>query len=146
MHWWGVALLGLALQGIPLASGVSRPVGTIVLMGSYALLGSFAWVNRRLPAVWLVMIGLASNLVVIGVNGGMPVSAEALETAGARAEGLVGTGTLEAPPDGPERHPDATRRRDRDPAADQRRDLDRRRAALRGDRDPGGRRHARTVG
>jgi hypothetical protein len=94
VHWWGVALLGLALQGIPLASGVSRPVGSIVLIGSYALLGSFAWVNRRLPAVWLVMVGLASNLLVIGLNGGMPVSAEALETAGARAEGLVGTGTL----------------------------------------------------
>jgi hypothetical protein len=94
VHWWAVALLGLALQGIPLASGVSRPVGSIVLMSSYALLGSFAWVNRRLPAVWLVMLGLASNLAVIGVNGGMPVSAEALETAGASAEGLVGTGTL----------------------------------------------------
>lgn len=94
VHWWGVALLGLALQGISLASGVSGPVGSIVLLGSYALLGSFAWVNRRLPAVWLVMVGLASNLVVIGVNGGMPVSAGALETAGARAEGLVGTGTL----------------------------------------------------
>ena len=94
VHWWGVALAGLALQGIPLASGVSRPVGTVVLIGSYALLGAFAWVNRRLPAVWLVMAGLALNLLVIGVNGGMPVSAAALETAGASAEGLVGTGTL----------------------------------------------------
>ena len=94
LHWWGVALTGLALQGIPLASGVSRPLGSAVLIGSYALLGAFAWVNRRLPAVWLVMVGLALNVLVIGANGGMPVSASALETAGARAEGLAGTGTL----------------------------------------------------
>jgi hypothetical protein len=55
-------------------------------------------------------------------------------------------GHPQTPSDDPERRPDATRRRDRDPPADQRRDLDRRRAALRRDRDPGGRRHARTVG
>jgi hypothetical protein len=94
VHWWAVALAGLALQGIPLASGASRPVGSIVLAGSYGLLGAFAWVNRRLPAVWLVMVGLALNILVIAVNGGMPVSAGALETAGARADGLAGAGTL----------------------------------------------------
>jgi Family of unknown function (DUF5317) len=94
VHWWGVALAGLILQGIPLTSGVSRPVGTVALLGSYVLLGSFAWVNRRLPAVWLVMVGLALNFVVIGVNNGMPVSARALEVAGASAEGLAGEGTL----------------------------------------------------
>jgi hypothetical protein len=94
VHWWGVALAGLALQGVPLTSGISRPVGTVTLLGSYVLLGSFAWVNRRLPAVWLVMVGLALNLLVIGVNNGMPVSAGALEVSGASAEGLAGEGTL----------------------------------------------------
>ena len=94
VHWWGVALAGLALQGIPLTSGVSPPVGTAALLGSYVLLGSFAWVNRRLPAVWLVMVGLALNFVVIGVNDGMPVSAGALEVSGASAEGLATEGTL----------------------------------------------------
>jgi hypothetical protein len=94
VHWWAVALAGLALQGIPLASGLSRPVGSIVLVGSYGLLGAFAWVNRRLPAVWLVMAGLALNILVIAVNGGMPVSAAALDAAGARADGLAGAGTL----------------------------------------------------
>lgn len=94
VHWWGVALVGLALQGIPLASGISRSVGSAVLLGSYGLLGAFAWVNRRLPAVWLVMVGLALNILVIAVNSGMPVSAGALDVAGARAEGLAGAGTL----------------------------------------------------
>jgi hypothetical protein len=27
VHWWAVAVAGLALQGIPLASGFGRPVG-----------------------------------------------------------------------------------------------------------------------
>lgn len=94
VHWWGVALVGLALQGIPFTSGVSQPIGTAALLGSYVLLGSFAFVNRRLPAVWLVMVGLALNFVVIGVNDGMPVSAGALEVSGVSARGLAGEGTL----------------------------------------------------
>jgi hypothetical protein len=94
VHWWGVALAGLALQGIPFTTGVSQPIGTTALLGSYVLLGSFAFVNRRLPAVWLVMVGLALNFVVIGVNDGMPVSAGALDVSGASAERLAGEGTL----------------------------------------------------
>ena len=39
------------------------------------------------------MAGLVLNILVIGVNGGMPVSTSALETAGAGAEGLIGAGT-----------------------------------------------------
>jgi hypothetical protein len=39
------------------------------------------------------MAGLVLNILVIAVNGGMPVSANALETAGARAEDLLGAGT-----------------------------------------------------
>jgi len=93
VHWWGVALAGLALQGIPFAASVDRRAGSAMLLSSYGLLIGFAWVNRRLPALWLVMAGLVLNLLVIGVNEGMPVSASALETAGARAEGLLGTGT-----------------------------------------------------
>jgi hypothetical protein len=90
LHWWGVAVLGLALQGIPLTGGISRPLGSAVIVASYGLLVAFAFVNRRLPALWLVMAGLILNLVVIGANGGMPVSAGALEAAGSGAEGLIG--------------------------------------------------------
>lgn len=93
VHWWGIALAGLALQAIPLPSGVGRPVGSAVLVGSYGLLVAFAWVNRRLPALWLVMAGLLLNILVIAVNGGMPVSPEALETAGASAKDLLGAAT-----------------------------------------------------
>jgi hypothetical protein len=92
VRWWGVALAGLAVQGVSLASAIGRPAGSAVLVGSYGLLVVFAWVNRRLPALWLAMVGLVLNILVIGANGGMPVSASALETAGARAEGLIGSG------------------------------------------------------
>jgi Family of unknown function (DUF5317) len=94
LHWWGVALAGLVLQGIPSAGGVGESIGWAILIVSYGLLIAFAWVNRRLPAVWLVMAGLGLNLLVIGVNGGMPVSANALERAGSSADGLVGAGTV----------------------------------------------------
>jgi hypothetical protein len=102
LHWWGAALVGLALQGIPSASGVTESIGWALLIASYGALIAFAWINRRLPAVWLVIAGLALNVLVIGVNGGMPVSASALETAGTPADGLVGAGTVKHHLMGPE--------------------------------------------
>jgi len=92
VRWWGVALAGLTLQGVSLAGDIGPAVWAL-LVGSYALLLLFAWANRRLPALWFVMAGLVLNILVIGVNNGMPVSASALETAGASAEGLLGPGT-----------------------------------------------------
>ncbi len=92
VRWWGLALAGLTLQGVSLAGDIG-PAGWALLVGSYALLLLFAWANRRLPALWFVMAGLVLNILVIGVNNGMPVSASALETAGASAEGLLGPGT-----------------------------------------------------
>jgi hypothetical protein len=94
VHWWGAALAGLALQGVPFTSDLARSLGPILLVGSDALLLGFALVNRRLPALWLVIVGLAMNLLVIGANGGMPVSAGALETAGASPARLTDDGTL----------------------------------------------------
>jgi hypothetical protein len=92
VRWWGIAFAGLALQGVSLAAEIGRTAGSALLVGSYALLLLFAWANRRLPALWLVMAGLVLNILVIGANGGMPVSASAIETAGTPAEGLLGAG------------------------------------------------------
>jgi hypothetical protein len=86
--WWGVALAGLALQIVPLHRWVDDDVATGALLASYALLIAFVWVNRRLPAARLMLVGLALNVVVIGLNGGMPVSADAARVSGA------GEGTL----------------------------------------------------
>ena len=82
IHWWGAALAGLVVQAIPSFSVGGRGGGPALLAVSYALLVAFLWVNRRLPAAPLMLIGLVLNLLVVIPNGGMPVGAAALETAG----------------------------------------------------------------
>ncbi|MDO9349321.1 MAG: DUF5317 domain-containing protein [Anaerolineales bacterium] len=47
------------------------------LIASQVLLLLFAWVNRKLAGMWLLILGLVLNLVVIASNGGfMPISPE----------------------------------------------------------------------
>ena len=53
-----------------------------VILGSNVLVAAFLGLNRRLPGMWLAASGLLLNVLVIGVNGAMPVSAEAAERAG----------------------------------------------------------------
>jgi len=55
--------------------------GTAVLVTSYGLLLVFLFLNRRIPASSAMTIGLLLNLAVVGLNGGMPVSAEAIRVA-----------------------------------------------------------------
>jgi hypothetical protein len=81
VYWWGAALAGLALQVVP-AHWLDGDVSVTALVVSYALLIAFVWVNRRLPAAPLLLIGLALNALVIGLNGGMPVSESAIRVAG----------------------------------------------------------------
>jgi len=85
LHWWGLVLVGLGLQFIPLpegAAGTDLVVRTTVLTISYALLVTFAAANLRVAGMVLILIGLAMNFAVIVANGGMPVSAEALRGSG----------------------------------------------------------------
>jgi hypothetical protein len=85
LHWWGVAIAGLALQVVPTAWRAERSSGPVALVASYALLIAFVWVNRRLPATRLMLLGLALNLTVIALNAGMPVSVAAVRSAGGSA-------------------------------------------------------------
>lgn len=85
LHWWGLALVGLAIQFVPLpegAGGIDLALRTAALALSYALLLTFAVANLRVPGIALLLVGLAMNFAVIAVNGGMPVNAEALEASG----------------------------------------------------------------
>jgi hypothetical protein len=82
VYWWGAALTGLALQAAPLERWFVDDVVVTALLASYGSLIAFAWVNRRLPAAPLILLGLVLNAVVIGLNGGMPVSAAAIRAAG----------------------------------------------------------------
>jgi len=85
LHWWGLALTGLAIQFIPLpegAGGLDLALRTTVLAISYGLLLTFAIANLRVKGIALLVAGLAMNFTVIVVNGGMPVSAQALRDSG----------------------------------------------------------------
>ena len=59
-----VALVGRAVPG---------GAGVAVLVGGYALLAATALAARRHPGMVLVAAGLLANLVVVAVDGGMPV-------------------------------------------------------------------------
>ncbi|MDQ7800285.1 MAG: DUF5317 domain-containing protein [Armatimonadota bacterium] len=82
-----VPLLALGLQ-----LAIFEPTGPLPFLRgrelavhalSYGVLGSFLWLNRHLPGMWLVALGFASNAAAILANGGlMPASEEALRTAG----------------------------------------------------------------
>ena len=85
MRWWGLVLVGLAVQFVPLpegTNGTDLAVRTLVLSISYVALIAFAVLNVRVPGMVLVLIGLVCNFAVIAFNGGMPVSAAALRDSG----------------------------------------------------------------
>jgi hypothetical protein len=84
-RWWGLVIVGLGVQFVPLpegGAGTDLIIRTTVLSISYTLLVTFALINVRMPGMFLVLIGLACNFAVIALNGGMPASAEALIDSG----------------------------------------------------------------
>ena len=82
-RWWPLALLGLVLQLVPVAARVGfgrwLPVG--FLIASYVVLLTFVVLNIRQPGFSLVALGFGLNLLVILLNGGMPVGDHALHVA-----------------------------------------------------------------
>ena len=81
------ALIGVALAGqvgLSAVAGTGGPARTALLIAVNAALLGFAWANRMLPGMGLVMLGFALNALVILANGGMPVAPEALAAIGER--------------------------------------------------------------
>lgn len=76
----GIGLQTVASIAAPFSWG-QEIVPVAVLLGLMALL-VFAAANHRLPGMLLIGLGLLANLLVIGLNGGMPVSAETWTQAG----------------------------------------------------------------
>ena len=80
----GLALGGIALQVLILtvAPGGLAGLHELLHVGSYALLGAFGWVNRRVTGVPIVLAGGAFNLAPIVANGGvMPTDPDVAGTA-----------------------------------------------------------------
>lgn len=77
-RWAWLGLLGVGLQ-IPPVSGVA---GDLLLLASFVCLLAAVAANARLPGFALVLVGLTLNLLVIGLNRGMPVSGRAIVASG----------------------------------------------------------------
>lgn len=73
-----LAFIGFALQVVPL----SGEPGLAALLLSFGLLFAFAIANINAPGFLLLSLGLLLNLVVIGMNGGMPITRGALADSG----------------------------------------------------------------
>ncbi len=81
--WLGPVAVLVQTVLVTIAPGGSPTIHALIHIGTYALLGTFLWVNRRLPGVPVISAGALLNAVTILANGGvMP--------AGARAERLAG--------------------------------------------------------
>jgi hypothetical protein len=77
-QWWVLLPIGMVLQAaVALRSGS----GFALLIGAYVLLIVFAFRNLGKIGMGTVLIGIALNLAVIGVNHGMPVRHKALVAA-----------------------------------------------------------------
>jgi hypothetical protein len=75
IEWAWLALVGLALQFVT-GPGSTVPLACLYL--SFALLIVFTIKNIRVLGFSVILAGVLCNLLVIGINGGMPVSKHAL--------------------------------------------------------------------
>ena len=81
IRWAPLALAGLVLQ-------VLVPPGRwpfVLLLVSFVLLSVFAIRNLGIAGFPLILIGVALNFLVIGINGGMPVTQHSLVASGQSA-------------------------------------------------------------
>ncbi|HWH28912.1 MAG TPA: DUF5317 family protein [Mycobacteriales bacterium] len=82
-----LAVLAAALQVVGVLVG--GPVHALGLVASAGCVVAFLAANRSVRGTGLVALGLLANALVIGLNGAMPVSAEAAARAGAGTGALV---------------------------------------------------------
>jgi Family of unknown function (DUF5317) len=75
--WLALAGIGVQILIISVWPGAPEWLSELIHMFSYVLLGAFAWSNRRIPGVPLVMLGGLLNFIAIAANGGvMPADPE----------------------------------------------------------------------
>jgi hypothetical protein len=81
IRWPWTGVVGLAMQLLPLPGALEKLSVPLLLVSLWMLL-AFIAANVSSRGFELILIGLALNFVVIALNGGMPVSREALRRSG----------------------------------------------------------------
>jgi hypothetical protein len=76
---WPLLVLGIVVQG---AAAFTADGAVPLILASYVLLLAFTAVNLHHAGMGVVFVGIALNVAVIGINGGMPVRADAIVAAG----------------------------------------------------------------
>jgi hypothetical protein len=83
---WLVLVAVVAQAGGAFAGGALYAAGLVV---SALLVAAFLVGNRGIPGTGLVALGLLGNALVVGLNGAMPVSADASGRAGLTTQDLL---------------------------------------------------------
>ena len=89
LRWAPLLFAALALQMVILVvvPGWNDALLRAVHLGTYGMLFTFLWVNRRISGIWIVAVGGALNLIAIAANAGvMPAGPAAVRSAGHRLE------------------------------------------------------------
>jgi hypothetical protein len=95
--WLAIAGIGVQILIISVIPGGSAGFHEAVHMFSYGLLGAFAWSNRRIPGVPVIMVGGALNFIAIAANGGVMPADPDIARHMAGAEEFVNSGAMENP-------------------------------------------------
>ena len=98
--WILVAALLAQVVAIEVVPDANHDILSAVHLATYVVAGWYVVLNRRIPGLWVVALGGASNGIAIAANGGtLPASGTALETAGIHLEPgeFVNSGVLEHP-------------------------------------------------
>jgi hypothetical protein len=76
---WPLLILGVVVQG---AAAFTADGAVALILASYVLLLLFTALNLQHAGMGVVFVGIAMNVAVIGINGGMPVRDDAIVAAG----------------------------------------------------------------
>jgi hypothetical protein len=95
--WLAPAGIGVQILIISVLPSGLAGLHEAIHMFSYALLGAFAWSNRRIPGVPVVMVGGALNFIAIAANGGIMPADPELARHFAGSEEFVNSGAMAHP-------------------------------------------------
>jgi hypothetical protein len=95
--WLAPAGIGVQILIISIAPDGLAGLHEGIHMFSYALLGAFAWSNRRIPGVAVIMVGGALNFIAIAANGGVMPADPELARHFAGSDEFVNSGAMADP-------------------------------------------------